>query len=81
MKQYKIELLQYHQTTQISSGCNSITFLNTGTIDVQINQFVLVPGAGLEIGGNDGEIDTTQYSINFGGATNGNIAVIKKMFV
>lgn len=81
MKKYKIELLQYYQNTVINSGCNGITFINTGAISVQINQFVLAPGASISIGANEGEEDCTEYNLNFGGATNGALFVIKKMFV
>lgn len=81
MKKYKIELMQYNQTTQIASNCNGITFINTGTINVEINKFVLVPGASISIGANEGEIDATDYNVSFGGATDGGIVVIKKIYV
>jgi hypothetical protein len=48
---------------------------------IQINNFNLVAGASLSIGGNENEIDTTVYQLNFQGATNGNVAVIKKIFI
>lgn len=79
-RQYKIEINQYQQNFNIISNCNNITFINSGAIAVQINQFTLVAGASLSIGGNANEIDTTVYNISFSGATNGNVVVIRKIF-
>jgi hypothetical protein len=77
---YRTEFTQYTQNTTITGNCNAITFINTGTIVVQVNQFELAPDAQLTIGGNENEIDVTNYSINFQGATNGVISVIKKIY-
>jgi hypothetical protein len=41
----------------------------------------LIAGSSLAIGGNENELDTTVYQLNFNGNTNGNVAVIKKIFV
>jgi hypothetical protein len=79
-RKYRIEIQQYQQNYNVISQCNNITFINNGTINVQINQFTLVPNASLSIGGNENEIDTTIYNVSFQGATNGNLIVIKKIF-
>ena len=79
-RQYRIEISQYQQNYNVISQSNNITFINTGSINVQINQFILVPNASLSIGGNADEIDTTIYNVSFQGATNGNLIVIKKIF-
>lgn len=79
-RKYRIEIQQYQQNYNVTSLCNNITFINTGTIDVQINTFILVPNSSLSIGGNADEIDTTIYNVSFQGATNGNLIVIKKIF-
>ena len=81
MQKYIIDIGQYQQNINIISDCNNITFINTGTINVQIGTFTLVPNASLAIGGNAGEIDKTIYTINFQGATNGNVVVIRKIFI
>lgn len=81
MQQFRNEFTQYTQNTVVKGNCNSITFVNTGTIDVQINQFILTPDAQLTLGGNIGEIDVTDYTINFQGATNGVVSVIKKIYL
>jgi hypothetical protein len=79
-RKFRIELYQYQQNTSIASNCNNITFINNGLTTIQINNFNLVAGASLSIGGNENEIDSTVYQLNFQGATNGNVAVIKKIF-
>jgi hypothetical protein len=48
---------------------------------VLLNNITLAIGASLSIEGNENEIDVTQYTLNFGTATNGNVLVIQKMFV
>jgi phage gp45-like len=77
---YRTEFTQYTQNTSIIGNCNAITFINTGTINVQVNQFLLEPDAQLTIGGNENEVDVSTYFLNFQGATNGVISVIKKIF-
>jgi len=79
-RKYRIEIQQYQQNYNVISQCNNITFINTGSINVQINQFTLVPNSSLAIGGNENEIDTTVYNVSFQGATNGNLIIIKKIF-
>lgn len=79
-RKYRIEIQQYQQNYNVIAQCNNITFVNTGTINVQINTFILVPNSSLSIGGNENEIDTTIYNVSFQGATNGNLIVIKKIF-
>jgi hypothetical protein len=79
-RKYKIEINQYQQNFNLISNCNNITFINTGAVTVQVNQFTLVAGASLSIGGNENEIDATVYNVSFSGATNGNLTVIRKIF-
>lgn len=81
MNKYKIDFSQIQQNTMIRSNCNGITFINNGIIDCSINQFPLPAGAVLEIAGDINEMDVTDYNINFVGVTNGNVAILKKIFV
>lgn len=80
MQSFKIEIGQYQQNTNIISDSNNITFINTGAINVEISTFTLIPNASLSIGGNENEIDRTIYNINFQGATDGNVVVIRKIY-
>lgn len=48
--------------------CNAVMFLNSGTSNVYINDvFLLIPGASLEIGANQNEVDLTSYKVYFRG--------------
>jgi hypothetical protein len=80
-RKFRIELYQFQQNTSLASNCNNITFINNGAATIQINNFNLIAGSSLAIGGNENELDTTVYQLNFNGNTNGNVAVIKKIFV
>ncbi len=78
---YVIEVIEISKNTDLESKCNAITFLNTGSNIVKINNVSLQPnGIGsLSIQGNVGEIDSTVYKIDFGVNVTGNlIQVIKK---
>jgi len=78
MTRYKIEVMQYNKTGKIAAACNAITFYNNGTIGVKVQTIELVAGATLSIQGNVGEIDMTEYNLDFGTATNGVLTVIRK---
>lgn len=81
MQKYSTEFLQYNSDSTIISNCNSIAFINGGTVPVTIDKFVLAAGAALAIDGNENELNVTTYRITFGGATNGLLTVIRKFFV
>ncbi len=81
MKKYIIVIQQYQQSTSFVPGSNAISFINNGAAIAYLNNIPLPVGATLSIEGNSDEIDVTQYTLNFGTATNGNVLVIQKMFV
>lgn len=78
MTRYKIEVMQYNTTRKIASNCNAITFINGGAVTCLIQTIPIVAGASLAIEGNAGEMDVTEYNLDFGAATNGVITVIRK---
>jgi hypothetical protein len=79
---FYIEVKQYYTTANISSDCNTITFINYGSNDVNISGVVLTQGQQLTIEGNVNEIDTTIYQANFSTSisVNNNITVIRKLY-
>jgi hypothetical protein len=81
MKKYTIVIQQYQQSTSFAPGSNAITFVNNGGSIVLLNNIPLAIGASLSIEGNENEIDVTQYTLDFGTSTTGNVLVIQKMFV
>jgi hypothetical protein len=74
-------MVQYQESITFIPGSNAITFINNGATTVTVNNIPLAVGASLSIEGNENEIDTTQYNLNFGTSTTGNVLVIQKMFV
>ena len=80
MQKYKTEFLQYTSDFTIQSNCNSIAFINLGSIPVTIDKLILAPGASLSIDGNENEQNTTDYRITFGGLSNGVLTVIRKYY-
>ncbi len=81
MANYRTEFLQYTTDDTIISNCNSIAFINGGTVTVTIDKFELLAGASLSIDGNENEKNLTTYRITFAGATNGVLTVIRKNYV
>jgi hypothetical protein len=81
MRKFRTEFVQYTSDSTIFSDCNSLAFINNGTIAVTIDKFSLPSGASLSIDGNENEMNTTQYRITFNGASNGLITVIRKYYI
>jgi hypothetical protein len=80
MQKYYTEVLQYTTNYNLTSNCNGISFTNTGSSTLFVNKYKLTPGATLSINGNYGELDTTQYKINFP-ANSGECTIIRKMYI
>ena len=83
MKQYKIDFLQFNVDQAVMSECNEITFYNTGTSSVIVNNTIkLFPGQVYTIKGNEIEIDKTVYNIVFlGGIDKNKICILRKCFI
>jgi hypothetical protein len=82
LTKYNIEFKNYYTTANVSSNCNSITFVNLGINTVQINGYPLTQGQQLSIQGNINEIDNTSYQLQFSIAqsVDNNVAVIRKLY-
>ena len=80
MQNYNIEILQYGQNIKLPANCNGIAFTNTGTVNVAVNGYKLIPLQTLSINANFGENDVTQYIIVFDGGV-GQLTVIKKHYI
>lgn len=75
------EYQTYNTPSEIRSECNAITFINTGTTNLQINGVNLVPGAQLISEGNEGEFNVTRYRLSFTAGTNEICTVIRKIYI
>lgn len=61
----EIQPVRPGDSTDIESNCNSITFQNIGTGTVTVNGFPIAAGLGLEIEGNENEINVTKFKVVF----------------
>jgi hypothetical protein len=86
-KKFSVSFLQYNnQGGQIpTTDLAEIAFINTGTCPVVINSSLSIPAGGYyTVGGNEQEVDKTNYSIMFnnpGGALVAQCNVIKREYV
>lgn len=79
-RKYKMVFEPFTENNYINAdGCNSITFINAGTINFSIEGFTLTPAAQLSINGLDGEEDTTKYRLLFS-ADGGICQVLRKVY-
>ena len=81
-QKFYIETKFYYTNQKVSSECNDITFLNSGTTNVEVEGILLLPNQSLRIQGNIGELDTTEYQINFATliSTGNKLAVLRKLY-
>ena len=74
------ETQTYSSPSEIRADCNSITFINSGTANIQINGVNLIPGAQLVSQGNEGEINETRYRLSFSPGGTEICKVIRKIY-
>jgi hypothetical protein len=75
-----ISIIQIGQ--YIKSDCSDITFLNTGTSNVVLNQAItILPNQSVQFNCNKDEIDVTNYNIFFSGAGANSCTIIRKLYV
>ena len=83
-REYTVEFSFYSgaQINSLKANCNEITFLNTGTCNVVIqNVYTLAPGSPLAINGNKNEVDVTTYKFFFQGAGTQALLVARKIYL
>lgn len=80
LQPFQEETQTYNSPAEIVSECNSITFINTGTSQMQINGVNLAPGDQLVSQGNEGELNKTRYRLSFSGAGTEVCTVIRKIY-
>lgn len=66
----------------VKSDCSDITFLNTGTSNVVLNQAItILPNQSVQFNCNKDEIDVTNYNIFFTGTGANSCTIIRKLYV
>lgn len=74
----KFELVNTPQ--EIISDCNSLTIVNTGTVNAVVNGLEFTPGSQYYSPGNESEFNTTRYRLSFTAAGNQQVLVIRKIY-
>lgn len=80
-RQYITETKIYVQNNQAPSNCNSILFVNTGSVAVSIDGLILQPNQSWEISGNRDEMNVKVYPFTFAAGLNPQLTIIYKKYV
>ena len=80
-KKYITETKVFSANNSTASNCNSILFINTGSVAVTVDLLVLQPGQQLAINGNKNEINEHTYYFNFAAGLNPSLTVIYKRYI
>lgn len=82
MVQYKIDILNLITNGQVRSDCADITFINSGTSTIILNNALSLPsGQSISITANNDEIDRTIYTYTFQGAGTNSLVVFRKIYL
>jgi hypothetical protein len=74
----KFELVNTPQ--EIIADCNSLTIVNTGTVNAVVNGLEFTPGSQYYAPGNESEFNSTRYRLSFTGAGTQQVLVIRKIY-
>jgi len=74
----KFELVNTPQ--EIIADCNSLTIVNTGTVNAVVNGLEIAPAAQYYAPGNESEFNTTRYRLSFTAAGTQQVLVIRKIY-
>jgi hypothetical protein len=74
----KFELVNTPQ--EIIADCNSLTIVNTGTVNAVVNGLEIVPAAQYYAPGNESEFNSTRYRLSFTAAGTQQVLVIRKIY-
>lgn len=80
-QKYITETKLFYANNQTDSNCNSIIFINTGSVNVTVDNVLLQPSQSLAIDGNKDEILVKVYQFNFAAGSNPQLTVVFKRYV
>jgi len=80
-QKYYNDISIYQIGQYVQSDCSDITFLNTGTSNINVNGVILLPNQSIQFNANANEIDITKYQFFFVGVGVRNCTVIRKLYV
>jgi hypothetical protein len=80
-QQYITETKLFYSNNQTDSNCNSIIFINSGGVNVTVDNVVLAPNQTLAIDGNRDEMNVKVYNFNFAAGSNPQLTVVFKRYI
>ena len=80
-QRYITETKIFVANSQTDSNCNSIIFINSGSVNVTVDNVVLAPNQTLSIDGNKDEINVKVYEFNFAAGSNPQLTIIFKRYI
>jgi hypothetical protein len=80
-QQYITETKLFYSNNQTDTNCNSIIFINSGSVNVSVDNVLLTPNQTLAIDGNRDEILVKVYEFNFAAGSNPQLTVVFKRYI
>lgn len=80
-KQYTVETKVVTTNGSTDSNANSITFVNTGSVAVTVENIVLQPSQQLDIAGNENEVCIKIFYYSFATGANPSLSIIFKRYL
>jgi hypothetical protein len=80
-RQYITETKLFYSNNQTDTNCNSIIFINSGSVNVSVDNVILAPNQTLAIDGNRDEMLVKVYEFNFAAGSNPQLTVVFKRYI
>jgi hypothetical protein len=80
-QQYITETKLFYSNSQTDTNCNSIIFINSGSVNVSVDNVILTPNQTLAIDGNRDEMLVKVYEFNFAAGSNPQLTVVFKRYI
>jgi len=80
-QQYITETKIFYANNQTDTNCNSVIFINTGSVNVTVDNVLLQPSQSLAIDGNRDEMLVKVYHFSFASGTNPQLTIVYKRYI
>jgi hypothetical protein len=80
-QQYITETKLFYSNSQTDTNCNSVIFINSGSVNVSVDNVLLAPNQTLAIDGNKDEMLVKVYEFNFAAGSNPQLTVVFKRYI
>jgi len=80
-QRYITETKLFYANSQTDTNCNSVIFINSGSVNVSVDNVLLAPNQTLAIDGNKDEMLVKVYEFNFAAGSNPQLTVVFKRYI